>query len=161
MAIVWLVLGLALLWIELHHLAFYALFGAVGAFAAALTAVVAPDAYAVQGAVLIGVTGLGVAALRPVVSSVYERRHPAGARIKGVHGGLVGQDAVTLDRVASEKEVGHAMLAGERWLAISGDGRAIDAGRHVTVTAVVGTTLVVWPIDGLFPPTDLSTELNP
>jgi membrane protein implicated in regulation of membrane protease activity len=161
MAIAWLVLGLALLWIELHHLAFYALFGGVGSFAAALTAVVAPHAYLVQAAVLVGVTALGVTAIRPLVSDVYERRHPGGLRLRGVHGGLVGQDAVTLDQVASEKEVGHALLAGERWLAISGDGRPIDAGRHVTVTAVVGTTLVVWPIDGLFPPTDSSSDLNP
>jgi membrane protein implicated in regulation of membrane protease activity len=116
--------------------------------------VAAPHAYLVQAAVLIGVTGLGVTAVRPVVSKVYERRHPGGLRVKGVHGGLVGQAAITLDRVASEKDVGHALLAGERWLAISGDGRAIDAGSHVTVTAVVGTTLVVWPVDGLFPPSD-------
>ena len=64
---------------------------------------------------------------------------------------VVGQQAVTLDRVATEKDVGHALLAGERWLAISADGRAIDADRPVTVTAVVGTTLVVWPT-GAFPP---------
>jgi hypothetical protein len=69
----------------------------------------------------------------------------------GVHGGLVGQTAVTLDRVGDEHAVGHVRLAGERWLAISGEGRPIDAGREVTVSAVMGTTLVVWPADGLFP----------
>jgi membrane protein implicated in regulation of membrane protease activity len=161
MAIAWLVLGLALLWIELHHTAFYALFGALASFAAAVTAVVAPHAYVVQALVLVLVTVIGVAALRPLVSGVYERRHPGGLRLKGVHGGLVGQDAVTIDRVASEADVGHALLAGERWLAISGDGRAIPAGRHVTVTAVVGTTLVVWPVDGLFPTSDSSPGLTP
>ena len=160
MAIAWLVLGVVLLWIELHHLAFYSLFASIGAFAAAVTALLSPTAYILQGVIFVAITVVGVATLRPVVSAVYERRHPAGPRIRGVHGGLIGQDAVTLDRVAGESDVGHALLAGERWLAVSGDGRAIEAGQPVTVTAVVGTTLVVWPVDGLFPP-GLPPEITP
>jgi hypothetical protein len=46
MLIVWILIGVALLGVELHHLAFFALFGSVGAFAAAVVAAVAPAAVA-------------------------------------------------------------------------------------------------------------------
>src|SRR4029079_17231416 len=55
MVIAWLVLGVVLLAFELHHLAFYALFGALGAFAAAAVAVVWPDLYAAQVAAFVAV----------------------------------------------------------------------------------------------------------
>jgi membrane protein implicated in regulation of membrane protease activity len=117
-------------------------------------ALVSPHAYPAQGALFVAVSIAGVVAVRPIVSRVYEHRHPSGRVAIGVHGGLVGQEAVTLDVVDGHPGRGHARLAGERWLAVSGDGRAIDAGRSVTVTAVQGTTLVVWPVDGLFFPID-------
>ena len=48
-------------------------------------------------------------------------------------------------------------LAGERWLAISGADHPIPSGTTVVVTAVEGTTLVVWPVDGYLPP-DMQLE---
>ena len=50
--------------------------------------------------------------------------------------------------VGALDQVGHVRLAGERWLAVSGSGTPIPAGTRVLVTAVEGTTLVVWPVDG-------------
>jgi len=41
----WLILGVVLLAVEIRHLAFFALFGAAGSFAAALVAVFLPSAY--------------------------------------------------------------------------------------------------------------------
>ena len=41
MVFVWLILGVVLLAFEIHHFAFYALFGAIGAFAAAVVALIA------------------------------------------------------------------------------------------------------------------------
>jgi membrane-bound ClpP family serine protease len=67
---------------------------------------------------------------------------------RGVHGGLTGQEAVTLDEVTDAHRVGHVRLAGEKWLAVSGGGGLIAAGTTVLVAAVQGTTLVVWPVDG-------------
>jgi membrane protein implicated in regulation of membrane protease activity len=154
MAVAWFIFAAALLFIELHHLAFFALFGSIGAAAAAVLALVAPGEYTAQGVLFVAVSIAGVVAVRPVVSRVYEHRHPTGRVAIGVHGGLVGQEAVTLDQVDGRHGPGHARLAGERWLAVSGDGRAIEAGRSVTVTAVQGTTLVVWPVDGLFFPVE-------
>jgi membrane-bound ClpP family serine protease len=65
-----------------------------------------------------------------------------------VHGGLVGQEALALDQIGGEHSIGHVRLAGERWLAVSG-GPAIRAGTPVLVTALRGTTLIVWPVDSL------------
>jgi len=150
MAVAWLVLGVLLVFVELHHLAFFALFGAVGAFAASLAGLLAPSAVALQVIVFAAVALVGVVTVRPMVSRAYERRHPGQHVAGGVHGGLVGQQAVALDEVGDEAHVGHVRLLGERWLAVSGEGRPIEPGRTVTVTAVAGTTLIVWPSDGMF-----------
>jgi membrane protein implicated in regulation of membrane protease activity len=147
MVIAWLVLGVGLLLFELHHMAFYALFAAIGALAAAVVAGFVPDALAVQAIVAIIVTVAGVVLARPWVSRVFHR-HRGGHVARGVHGGLVGQEAVALDEVGDEHSIGHVRLAGERWLAVSGGG-TIRSGTPVLVTAVRGTTLVVWPVDSL------------
>lgn len=148
MVVAWVVIGALLFLFELHHLAFYALFGAVGSLAAAVVAAFAPSAVPLQAGVAVGVAGVGVVAVRPMVSRAFESRH-TGHIARGVHGGLVGQDAVTLDEVGDARVVGHVRLLGERWLATSGSGRAIPPDTKVVVTAVHGTTLTVWPVDAL------------
>jgi len=136
-----------LLLFELHHLAFYALFGTIGSLAAAVVAVFAPSAVPLQAGVAVGVALSGVVAVRPLVSKKFEHRR--GDHVaRGVHGGLTGEEAVTLDEVGDSRQLGHVRLAGERWLAVSGGGNAIAPGTTVLVSAVRGTTLVVWPIDG-------------
>ncbi|MEY2461671.1 MAG: NfeD-like C-terminal, partner-binding [Acidimicrobiaceae bacterium] len=145
MVLFWVVLVVALLLFELHHLAFYSLFFAIGAFAAGLVAVVAPDAIGLQALVAVAVSIAGVILVRPYVSNAFHR-HKGGHVARGVHGGLVGQEAVTLDEVGDVHQIGHVRLAGERWLAVT-SGPTIEAGRSVFVTAVRGTTLDVWPID--------------
>ena len=153
MVIAWVVLGVGLLLFEMHHMAFYALFGAIGALAAALVAVFLPDAIVLQGLVAVVLTIVGVVAARPYVSRVFHR-HRGGHVTRGVHGGLIGQEAVTLDDVGDEHSIGHVRLAGERWLAISG-GSNIPSGTPVLVTALRGTTLIVWPVDEIDPSTPL------
>jgi membrane protein implicated in regulation of membrane protease activity len=144
--VAWLVLGVVLLLVELHHLAFFALFGAIGAFGAAVVAALAPDAVVAQGAVAVGLAVGGVLAVRPFVSRAYDQsRRPH--QIRGTHGGLVGGEGVTLDEVGEGPGVGHVRLYGERWLAVSGAEQPIPPGVAVVVTAVQGTTLVVWPVD--------------
>jgi len=153
MVIAWVALGVGLLLFEMHHMAFYALFGAIGALAAAIVAVFLPDAILLQGFVAVVLTILGVVAARPYVSRAFHR-HGGGHVTRGVHGGLVGQEAIALDEVGDDHSVGHVRLAGERWLAVSG-GPNIPAGTPVLVTALRGTTLIVWPLDAI----DRSTPL--
>lgn len=146
MVIAWLVIGGLLLLLEMHHWAFYALFGAIGAFGAAAVALVAPTAIAAQAGVAAGLCAAGVVAVRPFVSKALDARR-SGHVIRGVHGGLVGLEAVTLDEVGDIRRCGHVRLTGERWLAVSGGGQPIPPDSTVLVTAVRGTTLVVWPLD--------------
>jgi membrane protein implicated in regulation of membrane protease activity len=150
--IAWIALGVVLIAVELHHLAFYALFAAVGAFAAAVVALAAPDALAAQAAVAVVVAAAGIVLLRGRVSEAVAHRQGGHHRVPGVHGGLVGQEVVTLDQVGEGDRIGHVQLAGERWRAVSGGDHAIPPGTPVLVTAVQGTTLIVWPVDGQVPP---------
>jgi membrane protein implicated in regulation of membrane protease activity len=145
--VVWLVLGVALLLFELHHMAFYVLFVGVGALAAAGVALVAPDAVALQAGTCVAVAAAGIVLMRPYLAKVFHRRTDNLHVARGVHGGLVGQEAITLDEVGQAHHVGHVRLAGERWLAVSGAG-TIPAGTPVLVMSVQGTTLQVWPLEG-------------
>jgi membrane protein implicated in regulation of membrane protease activity len=162
MVFVWVVLGIGFLLFELHHLAFYALFVAIGCFAAAIAAIVGPEAYIAQAIVAGGVAVVGGGLVRPSLAAAYERRHPHAHVARGVHGGLVGHEAVTLDEVGGPHQVGHVRMVGERWLATTESPTPIAAHTPVIVTAVRGTTLVVWPVDALHdPPSALDPAPDP
>lgn len=150
MTIAWIAVGVVLIAVELHHMAFYALFAAVGCFAAAAVASVVPGGVALQVATAVIVAAAGILLVRSRVSAAFAH-HYEGERVPGVHGGLIGQEVVTLDRVGGLDEVGHVRLAGERWRAVSGADVPIPPGTTVLVTAVRGTTLTVWPVDGHLP----------
>ena len=146
MVAVWIVGGLALLAVELHTVAFYAVFLAIGCFAAGLLALFVPDSPIwVQAAVAAVVSLIGLFAVRPFASRTF--LHGSGGIVsRGVHGGLVGQEALTLDTVGDEHHPGHVQLASERWLAVTDASQPLGADTAVTVTAVRGTTLLVRPI---------------
>ena len=150
MVIAWIVAGVVLVAIELQHFAFYALFAAVGCLAGALVAVVAPDAIALQVVAAVLVTALGIMLVRPRVSAALLTRQ-GGHRGRGVHGGFVGHEVVTLDPVGGVEHVGHVELAGERWRAMSGADVVLPPGTKVVITGVEGTTLIVWPATGHLP----------
>ena len=141
MAVVWLVLCVALVGVELHHMAFFAMFGAAGSAVAAGVALAAPSAVIPQVLVAVGVSTAGVVLVRPHMSQAFARRGP-GTSIRGVHGGLVGARGLTLDEVRLDAS-GHVRLLGETWLAVTGDGSLIPPSTPVIVTNVVGTTLTV------------------
>ena len=97
MTIAWIAAGVLLLALELHNVAFYAVFAAVGCFAAAFVAIAAPDAILLQVLAAVAVTVAGILLVRPRVSGARQRH--GGHRGRGVHGGLVGHEVVTLDVV--------------------------------------------------------------
>jgi len=145
MVVVWGVLALVLLAVELHHVAFYALFGAIGAAAAAVIALAAPGAIVGQFAAAVGAAALGVTLVRPYVSRAFPRHHDGTVAI-GVHGGFVGERVTVLDAVGS-RPGGHVRLAGESWLAVSGTDETIPAGSIAVVSGVRGTTLTILATD--------------
>ena len=140
MVIVWIVLAVALLAVELHHLAFFAMFGAAGSLAAAVVALIAPSLVVVQ-IFAIGVAAAGVVLVRPYVSQAFEFRGPGG-RIGGVHGGLFAARGVSIDEIGGH-QAGHVRLLGESWLAVSWDDEPIPPTTPVIVMGVNGTTLTV------------------
>lgn len=158
-AVVWFVLCVVLLLVELRHLAFYALFVAVGSLGAAVVALIAPSAIPLQVGVAVGIAAAGVIAVRPAMSKAFPR-HVGGQVARGVHGGLIGQEALALDEIGRPHTLGHVRLTGERWLAVSGSGAPIAADTLVVVTAVQGTTLVVWPTDDGPPPSIPATPAS-
>ena len=141
MALVWILLCVLLVGAELHHMAFFAIFGAAGSAAAAVVAVVAPSAVILQVAVAVGVSTAGVGLVRPHMSQAFARRGP-GSAIRGVHGGLVGARGMTIDEVRLDPS-GHVRLLGENWMAVTSDGSSIPPSTPVIVTSVAGTTLTV------------------
>jgi membrane protein implicated in regulation of membrane protease activity len=150
LTVAWIAVGVVLIAVELHNMAFYALFAALGSFAAAIVASVWPGAVALQVATAVIVAAAGILLVRGRVSAAFAHHHE-GRHVPGVHGGLIGQEVVTLDRVGGMDQVGHVRLAGERWRAVSGADVPIPPGTTVLVTAVRGTTLTVWPVDGHVP----------
>jgi membrane protein implicated in regulation of membrane protease activity len=145
MVAIWIVGGLALLAVELHTVAFYAVFIALGCFAAGVLAIAIPDAIAAQAVLAAVVSLIGLVAIRPYASRTF--LHGSGGVVsRGVHGGLVGQEALTLDTVGDEHHPGHVQLASERWLAVTDSGQPLGADTAVTVAAVRGTTLLVRPL---------------
>ena len=67
----WIVTAVVLVAVELHSIAFFALFGAAGAAAAAVVAFISPDAIALQIVVAIAVGIVGILMLRPYVSKAF------------------------------------------------------------------------------------------
>jgi membrane protein implicated in regulation of membrane protease activity len=143
MTIFWLVVGVVLLGVEALTLAVFAVFVALGMFAAAVASGLGAPAW-VQVVAFVGVAGLGVLLARPALLRTL-RRHNERMILPGVQG-LVGQQAVTVDVVGDTHHPGHAMLAGERWLAITDAAQPLDPDVTVTVAAVQGTTLLVRPL---------------
>ncbi len=143
MIIFWLVAGGVLLGVEIITLVFFAAFLGVGSFAAAIAAALGADTW-LQVLVFVLVALLGILLGRPPLMRALRQRHDTA--FPGVHG-LVGQRAVTVDVVGDEHHPGHALLAGERWLAMTDAGQPLQPDLAVTVAAVRGTTLVVHPLE--------------
>jgi membrane protein implicated in regulation of membrane protease activity len=140
--ILWLALAAALVAAEVHTQTLYALFLAVGALLAlVLAAVGLPFWLQVSVAGVAGAAGL--VAVRPVAARLMQERRTAPYRFPGMAGGLVGQRAITTDTVGDEHHPGHAVLGGERWLAMTDAADPLPAQTEVVVAAVRGTTLLV------------------
>ena len=141
--VTWVILGLVLLGVELHQQQFYALFVAVASFAAALVDLAGQSLWW-QGIAFAVVAFVGLAGVRRVVVRRFHR--PGDALVlPGIHGGFVGQSAITADTVGDEHHPGHAVLAGEQWLAITDIGSDLAPQTPVIVAGMRGTTLLVRP----------------
>lgn len=143
--VVWLVAGLLLVALEVHTQAFFAIFLAVGAFAA--TIVTAAGVPLWLSAVVFAAASLGgTVLLRPALRHAVDRRAGPRLALPGSSDSLIGSSALTVDSVGDEHHPGHARLAGESWLAVTEEPGGVAPQTQVMVVDVRGTTLVVMPL---------------
>lgn len=142
--VVWLVAGLLLVALEVHSQAFFAIFLALGAFAATIVTAVGVPVW-LSAVVFAGVALGGTVLLRPAVKHAVDRRAGPRLALPGSSDNLVGSSALTLDPVGDEHHPGHARLAGENWLAVTEEPGGVAPHTQVMVIDVRGTTLVVMP----------------
>jgi membrane protein implicated in regulation of membrane protease activity len=146
MFIIWLAICVAFIVLEVHTQAFYALFVAVGAAAAAVTDLTGGGLW-LQGLLFAVLTIGGLSLVRPWLRARFDRATPI-VKVRGIQGsadGLVGQPAITVDTVGDEHHPGHALFAGDRWLAVTDSVQPLPAEVPVVIVAVRGTTLLVRP----------------
>ncbi len=146
MFVLWLALTVAFVAVEVHTQAFYAVFVAAGAAGAAITDLLGGSLW-LQGVVFAVLALAGLSLVRPLLVGRFQRSLPI-VKFRGIAAsadGLVGQQAMTVDTVGDEHHPGHALFAGERWLAVTDSVQPLPAQVPVIVVAVRGTTLLVRP----------------
>src|SRR5438309_10696815 len=110
--VVWLVAGLLLVALEVHSQAFFAIFLALGAFAATIvTAIGIPVWW--SAIVCAGVAMGGTLLVRPTLERVSDRHLGPRLALPGPLDGPLGSRAPTLDAVGLESLPGHARPAAE------------------------------------------------
>lgn len=136
-ALIWLIIGIALIVAEVLSGDFVLLMLGTGALAAAGAEAITGNLYidvAVFAIVSTGMLGL----VRPAL----KRRFLAGPDIKTNVEALVGNQAVAMSDVDSHG--GRVKLAGEPWSARTlTEGDVIEAGEQVTVVEIQGATAIV------------------
>ena len=137
--LIWLIVAVLFAVGEIATLGFFLAPFAGGALAAAILA--GADAGAVvQWAVFLVVSGLLLAALRPLARS--HRRMPAQLRTGTA--ALVGRTAMVTERIHNDEGTGCVKLEGESWTARSYDEDAvIEPGKRVHVMEIRGATALV------------------
>lgn len=140
-SVLWIVLAIALAIGEAFTATFLIIFFAVGALAAAGAA--ALDApVLVQAIVFAIVSGLSVAAIRPVIMRHARSAAESGETPFGVEA-IEGSQATVLEEVTADH--GMVKIDGELWTARSFDGEETYApGDRVRVIKVKGATAIVW-----------------
>jgi membrane protein implicated in regulation of membrane protease activity len=137
--IVWLVVGIALVVLELFSTTFVLLMLAAGAFAAAGASALGAGPVA-QGFVFAVVSALALAGVRPAL-----RRRLTDHIHETPMGPAALEGATCL--VVEEVDEGHGMvkIEGELWRARPFDAtQVISAGEHVRVVEIKGATAMVW-----------------
>ena len=136
MVIAWIAFALAMAVVEVASVAFYAAFLALGAIAAAVATLLGANVF-LQAATFLLIALIGILVVRP---AIIKRRRP---RLVSGAQGMIGQTGIVVEPIEGEYVAGHVRLAGERWPAVSADGKPIAADATVTVIEIRGSTLVV------------------
>lgn len=140
----WVLLAIGLAITEAFTATFLVIFFAAGALAAAGAAALGAGLL-VQLIVFTVVSGISVAALRPIVLRHARPALETGDRPFGVEA-ITGSAGIVIDEVTGDR--GMIRIDGELWQARSADDREVFApGDRVRVVRLQGTTLLVWRDD--------------
>jgi membrane protein implicated in regulation of membrane protease activity len=143
-SVLWIVLAIALAIAEAFTATFLIIFFAVGALAAAGAAALGAPVL-LQAIVFAVVSGLSVAALRPIIKRHAQSAAETGDTPFGIEA-IEGSHALVLEEVTAER--GLVKIDGELWTARSFDGaETYAAGERVRVVKVKGATAIVWRDD--------------
>lgn len=139
MMMIWLVLFIIFAAAEAATLQLVSIWFAAGALAAFILTIFGVPAY-IQGLTCLIVAAVMIAVTRPLVRKLMPKKT---ARTNS--DANVGRTAVIIEAVDPETSSGRVRLDGVDWIAVSADGKPIENGASVKVTAVEGAKLVVIP----------------
>ena len=113
----------------------------VGSVAAAITSVLYPDSYLIQGAVFAIISVILIPLTRPLA-----RRMTRNASTQKVNvDAMVGETGLVIKQINDALDMGQVRVAGQVWRAVSPE--LIDEGTKVRVEKVIGAKLHVVRID--------------
>jgi len=140
----WLVLGIALLLVELLTFTLALAAASVGAFLAALLSYFGVPLTGQLAGFGVG-TFIGFVGARPFVLKKLGRGdHTFQSNVDA----LLGQQGKVLEAVDNQS-TGRVLVGGEDWRAIAATSQRIEAGRSVTVVEVEGNKLVVVELEDI------------
>jgi membrane protein implicated in regulation of membrane protease activity len=143
-AVLWIVLAIALAIGEAFTATFLIIFFAAGALAAAGAAALGAPLL-LQAIVFAVVSGLSVAAVRPIIMKHQRSALESGETPFGIEA-IEGSHATVLEEVDADH--GLVKIDGELWTARSFDGtEKYQPGERVRVVKVRGATAIVWRDD--------------
>lgn len=137
-ALLWLIVGIALVLAEVLSGAFVLVMLGVAALVSALTAALGAN-LPISGIVFAVVAAGGITLARPALV----RRLHAGEHVKSNVDALVGVQGLVVSTV--DAHTGRVKIGGEVWSARSYDEtQVLEPGRSVTIMSISGATAVVW-----------------
>ncbi len=133
--ILWAVVFVVAVLLEVASMQLVTIWFAVGALAAFAASFFQP--FGVQLAVFVAVTGISLAATRPLVKKLHKPAVPTNHELD------LGQNAVVIETIDAAAGTGRVRVRGVDWRAVTEDGSTVSEGSHVTVTRVSGACLTV------------------
>ena len=97
---------------------------------------------AIQWVAFVVVSGGSFAALRPLVRRLDRNEPTEGIGAKR----LIGEEALVLETIPADRELGMIRVHREEWRAESGDGSEIPEKSRVKVVEIRGTRAIVFPL---------------
>lgn len=140
-SLIWIIIGLALLIVEMMVSSFFLMWIGAGALLTALLAAIVPAAW-VQGLFFALASVVLLLATRPLARSMHAR-----VTVPSNVDSLIGSEAVVTQRIDSHANTGRVRVRSEDWRARSVS--PIEVDTHVLIYAVEGTTLMVSPSDSV------------